>query len=112
MIKYIPTENRLLDADSTDNPMDMLRSESPSVSPVSSQKPDIIGYKPMFRPANAPAFNLGKATENKSVSQETPQGGDFDFNSTTNLGMRHTASKYLQKQLGLTKEQAAALIGV
>lgn len=80
-----------------------------------AQEPEIpiVGYKPRFRQPEEPVEETPEISqETETVSQEQPQGAELDFSNTTNLGMRHTASKYLQQKLGLTKEQAAGLIGV
>ena len=99
MIEYRPTENRDFSEDS-----DFPQYEEDYAPQVLQQEaPTIVGYRPKFRPTS---------TVSKPVFQKEPQGGELDFNSTTNLGMRYTASKYLQQKLGLTKEQAAGLIGV
>lgn len=84
----------------------------------STQEPEepIIGYQPRFRPKTQETTQSAETQENtpqvETVSQEKPQGAEIDFSNTTNLGMRHAASKYLQQKLGLTKEQAAGLVGV
>lgn len=78
------------------------------------QEPEIpiIGYQPRFRPKQQETEQVETPQETEPVSQEKPQGVEIDFSNTTNLGMRHAASKYLQQKLGLTKEQAAGLVGV
>lgn len=96
----------------------------------SAQEPEvpIIGYQPRFRPKTQETTQSAEISEDtqvetptetqentpqvETVSQEKPQGAEIDFSNTTNLGMRHAASKYLQQKLGLTKEQAAGLVGV
>ena len=87
------------------------------------ETPVIRGYKKQFsikNPQGVETEVIEDTTPTQNPTQNIPQQSvDFTdaennvlLNDGTNAEKRSVTSKYLQKKLGLTKDQAAALVGI